>query len=362
MPSIDNSFLSTKAPAKQDGIKPSADVASDIKEEKPFDQYLQDEIAQEQEEPVVDIVVNQTEELLDDLPKIAIFTLPNSEAIEENDILLSGNKLPVEVLNEEAPVEIEKLPINTVIALDKVLPTVPAKEPVSLAFTSKAPISAESDLDLITADNKQELEILEEPVIKIQKQVIDGQLSSKVELPVNDAGKVLKMVQVAPVTTISTAEVPKNPIEISSAAPQITTPVNTKQWGADLSQRVSLMLNNGQQVAELRLNPAHLGSVSIRLQLDEDQANISFVTQNQAVKEAIELSLPKLRDQLQEQGLELAQVDIENKDSGEASEASEESEYSEQGRSFNHENDEIDISLQENSSAVNINAGLSVFV
>ena len=358
MPSIDNSFLSTKAPAKQDGIKPSADVASDIKEEKPFDQYLQDEIAQEQEEPVVDKVVKQVEELIDDLPEVAIFTLPNSEAIEESDILLSGNKLPVEILNEEVAVEIEKLPINTVIALDKVLPTVHAKEPASLALTSKAPILAESDLELITADNKQELEALEEPVIKIQKQVIDGQLSTKVELPVNDAGKVLKMVQVAPVTTISTAEIPKNPIEVSSA-PQITTPVNNKQWGADLSQRVSLMLNNGQQVAELRLNPAHLGSVSIRLQLDEDQANISFVTQNQAVKEAIELSLPKLRDQLQEQGLELAQVDIENKDSGEASE---EAEYSEQGRSSNHENDDIDILLQENSSAVNINAGLSIFV
>lgn len=364
MPSIDNSFLSIKAPAKQDGIKPSADVASDTKEEKPFGQYLQDEIEkeQEQEEPVLDKVAKQTEELPNDVPEIPVFTLQESEAIEESDILLVGNKLPVESLNEEVPeipVEIDKLPINTMVAVEKILQTVPAKEPVSLPLTSKVPVSAENDLDLITTENKQAFEILEEPVIKIQKQVIDGQLNTKVELPVNDAGKVLKMVQVAPVNVINTAEVSRNTIDTSSVAPQIPTPVNNKQWGADLSQRVGLMLNNGQQVAELRLNPARLGSVSIRLQLDEDKASISFVTQNQAVKEAIELSLPKLRDQLQQQGLELAQVDIENKDSGETSENSE---YSEQGRSFNHENDEIDISLQENSIAVNINAGLSVFV
>lgn len=359
MPSIDNSFLSIKAPSNQDGIKSSADVALDKKEQKPFDQYLQDEICQEQEEPVVDKVVKQAEELIDDLPEIPMVTLADSEAIEESDILLSGNKLPVESLNEEVVAEIENLPINTVVTLDKVLPTVPVKEPVSLALTSKTLVSAENDLDLITTENEQKFETLEEPIIKIQKQLIDGQLNTKVELPVNDSSKVLKMVQIAAVNVNSTAEVSKNPIELSTAATQITTPVNNKQWGANLSQRVSVMLNNGQQVAELRLNPAHLGSVSIRLQLDEDQANISFVTQNQAVKEAIELSLPKLRDQLQQQGLELAQVDIENKDSGEASENAE---YSEQGRSFNHENDEIDISLQENSLAVDINTGLSVFV
>lgn len=359
MPSIDNSFLSIKAPAKQDGIKSSADVAPDKEEKKPFDQYLQDEIAQEQEETVVDKVVKQTEELIDGLPEIPLVALADSEATEESDILLSGNKLPVESLNEEVAAEIEKFPINMVIASDKVLPVVPVKEPVSLLSTSKPPVSVENDLDLIVAENEKEFETLDEPVIKIQKQLIDGQLNTKVELLVNDSGKILKTVQISAVNAISTAEVPKNPIEVSTAATQITTPVNNKQWGADLSQRVSLLLNNGQQVAELRLNPAHLGSVSIRLQLDEDQANISFVTQNQAVKEAIELSLPKLRDQLQQQGLELAQVDIENKDSGEASENTE---YSENGRSFDQESDEIDISLQENSSVVNINAGLSVFV
>ncbi len=362
MPSIDNSFLSTKAPAKQDGIKPSADVVSDTKEAKPFGQYLQDEIEKEQEDPVLDKVAKQTEELLEEGPEIPVVTLQESEAIEESDILLTGNKLPVESLNEEVPeihVEIEKLPINKVVGVEKLLQTVPAKEPVSLPLTSKAPVSAENDLDLITTENKQAFEVIEEPVIKIQKQVIDGQLNTKVELPVNDGGKILKMVQVAPVNTINTAEVSRNPIDASSVAPQISTPVNNKQWGADLSQRVGLMLNNGQQVAELRLNPARLGSVSIRLQLDEDKASISFVTQNQAVKEAIELSLPKLRDQLQQQGLELAQVDIENRDS---EETSKNSEYDEQGETFNQKNDEIDVPLQEISSVVNIDAGLSVFV
>jgi len=102
---------------------------------------------------------------------------------------------------------------------------------------------------------------------------------------------------------------------------QLNTPVTQKSWGQEFSQRISMLITNGQQqVAELQLNPARMGSISVRVSLDEEVANISFVTTQTAVKEAIEVSLPRLKEQLEQQGLDLGHVDVSSKDAEQASE------------------------------------------
>lgn len=102
---------------------------------------------------------------------------------------------------------------------------------------------------------------------------------------------------------------------------QLNTPVTQKSWGQEFSQRISMMISSGQQqVAELQLNPARMGSISVRVQLDDEKANISFVTTQTAVKEAIEVSLPRLKEQLEQQGLDLGQVDVSSQDAEQTSE------------------------------------------
>ncbi|AFJ03492.1 Flagellar hook-length control protein FliK [Methylophaga frappieri] len=81
-------------------------------------------------------------------------------------------------------------------------------------------------------------------------------------------------------------------------------------WGRVVSSRVSYMAKEGIQQAELRLNPASLGPVEVRLQLQQDQASVTFLAQNQATREALEQALPRLRDSLAEQGLSLTQADV----------------------------------------------------
>lgn len=368
MPSIDNSFLSTKAPAKQERSKPLNEEGADVQAKKPFSQQLQDEIEKELKQPGLDKTAEKEENVTDKLQKEALLVSDNTEMVEESDILLSGNNLPVEAVIESAQVEtdkpvagIEKTLINPFILTEKVLQVAPVKTASSLSVALDATASIELEIDEITAELVPEFEVQDEPVIKIQKQIIDGQLNTKVELPINDVGKPLKVVQVSLASATSMPDIPKTPIDSLPVQSQIRTPVSNKQWGSELSQRVGLMLTNGQQVAELRLNPARLGSVSIRLQLDDDKASVSFVTQNQAVKEAIDVSLPRLREQLQQQGLELshAQVDVEDKNN---ESAFEHSGFSQQGRAFNHGSGELEDGVQGTLTAVNVDAGLSVFV
>ena len=90
----------------------------------------------------------------------------------------------------------------------------------------------------------------------------------------------------------------------------IPVPVNTPQWSQALSDHVSMMMKGGFQTAEMKLNPASLGPVEIKMSITDDQAKIQFISAHAQVREAIDQSLPKLREMFEQQGIDLVDVDI----------------------------------------------------
>lgn len=78
----------------------------------------------------------------------------------------------------------------------------------------------------------------------------------------------------------------------------------------ELNQRVGMMLNLNNKQAEIRLDPPELGALQIRIKSDAEQAQVNFVVQNQQAKEMLEQSLPRLREMLAEQGIELGESHI----------------------------------------------------
>ena len=110
-----------------------------------------------------------------------------------------------------------------------------------------------------------------------------------------------------------------------------------------LQERVSSMLSINNKEAEIRLDPPEMGSMQIRIRSDAEQAHINFVVQNQQAKEALEQSMPRLREMLAQHGLELGESTISYGQSG--GETAEQSESGAQGnlannKSVNDENDE----------------------
>jgi len=92
-----------------------------------------------------------------------------------------------------------------------------------------------------------------------------------------------------------------------------------------LQERVSSMLSINNKEAEIRLDPPEMGSMQIRIRSDAEQAHINFVVQNQQAKEALEQSMPRLREMLAQQGLELGESTISYGQSG--GESSEQGEH-----------------------------------
>ncbi len=129
----------------------------------------------------------------------------------------------------------------------------------------------------------------------------------------NNAGATLNTTQATPLRGL---ELPSAMTALPAAATDgpdgllIPQRVGDPQWGQALAQRVVWMVGQDKQVAELKLNPANLGPLEVKLTLHHDQASVSLLASSGAVRDALEQALPRLRDMLGQQNIQLAQADV----------------------------------------------------
>ncbi|WP_321324283.1 flagellar hook-length control protein FliK [Thiomicrorhabdus sp.] len=91
----------------------------------------------------------------------------------------------------------------------------------------------------------------------------------------------------------------------------IPVPVRSPQWGQAFGQRVVYMANNKLQQAQITLNPEKLGPVQVKLHIDKDQqVHVSMNAQHLTTREAMENAIPRLREMLEQAGIDLASVDV----------------------------------------------------
>ncbi len=83
-----------------------------------------------------------------------------------------------------------------------------------------------------------------------------------------------------------------------------------REWGSALGARVLTMVADNIQQARIQIDPPELGSLEIKLHITQDQASVQVQAQNHQVKDVLEANVQRLRDALNEQGLELAGFDV----------------------------------------------------
>ena len=93
--------------------------------------------------------------------------------------------------------------------------------------------------------------------------------------------------------------------EIKAPVGSVQPPVGTSAWGDALGQKIVWMAGQHQQVAELHLNPPHLGPMEVHLTINNDQVSALFVSHQPAVREAIEAAMPRLREMFADSGMML---------------------------------------------------------
>jgi flagellar hook-length control protein FliK len=91
---------------------------------------------------------------------------------------------------------------------------------------------------------------------------------------------------------------------------KLTPNVGTAVWDQALGQKVVWMVAGGQQSASLTLNPPDLGPMQVVLNVNNSQASANFIADQPEVRQALEAAMPKLRDILNEAGIQLGQATV----------------------------------------------------
>ncbi|MFA0005928.1 flagellar hook-length control protein FliK [Vibrio splendidus] len=102
-------------------------------------------------------------------------------------------------------------------------------------------------------------------------------------------------------------------IQAAQQAPlQLTKELANEQ----VAEKVQMMMSKNLKNLDIRLDPPELGQMKIRMTMNNDVANVHFTVSNQQAREVIEQTLPRLREMLAQQGLQLADSSVQQQNSG----------------------------------------------
>jgi len=93
-------------------------------------------------------------------------------------------------------------------------------------------------------------------------------------------------------------------------APALSARVGEHGWDQALGDRLLWMAGQGQQVAQLHLNPPELGPLHVTLTLNHDQASAQFISGHALVRDALEAGMPRLREMLADSGIALGNASV----------------------------------------------------
>lgn len=98
--------------------------------------------------------------------------------------------------------------------------------------------------------------------------------------------------------------------KLSSAFNKLDVPPQHPQWNDQVAKRISIMASEGIQNARIQLDPPELGSLEVKIKVQNDQVSVAFGSNNQMVRDALEGQSPRLRELLEQQGINLADVNV----------------------------------------------------
>jgi flagellar hook-length control protein FliK len=123
------------------------------------------------------------------------------------------------------------------------------------------------------------------------------------------------------------------------------------------------MAKEGIQQAEMKMNPANLGPVEVKLHVQNDQASVTFLAQHSTTREALEQALPKLRDSFAENGIQLTHAEVgQQQHQQQRDDQPQQMQNSQNFTQANGQSDDIMTEAEETLGSAIEDSGLSLYV
>ncbi len=130
--------------------------------------------------------------------------------------------------------------------------------------------------------------------------------------------------------------------------------MQAREWASELGQKLMMMVSTKIQSAQIQLNPRDMGPIDVRVVMQQEQAHVVFSSQVLQTREALEQALPRLREMFDQNGVDLANVDVRDQDAQQSQQR--QSQQAQDGKSWQGEDQADDIETSE--TEVTLSQGL----
>jgi flagellar hook-length control protein FliK len=90
----------------------------------------------------------------------------------------------------------------------------------------------------------------------------------------------------------------------------IPVDIRNSQWADKFSEHIVWLGHQGIKSALIRVNPEELGPLEISIKVVKDSASVNIVSHSSHVRDVVDQALPRLREMMAEQGLNLSEAHV----------------------------------------------------
>ncbi|MBB1268077.1 flagellar hook-length control protein FliK [Shewanella sp. SR44-3] len=117
-------------------------------------------------------------------------------------------------------------------------------------------------------------------------------------------------------TPVHKSEVPQFQLSLKQGEAGLQMQEMIKKFSPVMQQQLITMVSKGIQQAEIRLDPPELGHMLVKINVQGDQTQVQFQVAHSQTKDLVEQALPKLRDLLAQEGMQLSDSHVSQGDGG----------------------------------------------
>lgn len=192
--------------------------------------------------------------------------------------------------------------------------------PLASQAAEKAAVTASIPADLSQAQQLLAAQQLNSHSVPTRQAVLQAALGAKALSGLNDksdSGKDANLAQ-----QIASAAGGQNSNTLAQTrtegAQQAQPPLQlSREMASDqVAERVQMMMSKNLKNVDIRLDPPELGRMQIRMNMNGDQATVHFTVNNHQARDVIEQSMPRLREMLAQQGVQLSDTSVQQQNSG----------------------------------------------
>ncbi|GAB2665766.1 flagellar hook-length control protein FliK [Vibrio panuliri] len=185
---------------------------------------------------------------------------------------------------------------------------------------AQSALSPATPMDLSAA---QQLQATAAPTVKAEQAALQAALGAKAAATL---GKMTHKQESSSASDASFAQqlshaagqtTPANQLRAEQAAQaQPALQLSREMAGDQVAERVQMMMSKNLKNIDIRLDPPELGRMQIRMNMNGDNATVHFTVANQQARDMVEHAMPRLREMLAQQGMQLADSSVQQQASG----------------------------------------------